>query len=97
MLAGDKLNTGAIPFPDKAIACVPAPSRIVTEPVRPPAAVGVNVVAMVQVPLLGIGLPLTQLFVCAKSPLAATPEMARSLVPVLVRVTVCPALALPTT
>jgi hypothetical protein len=65
-------------FVDESIACPEseivvglfvALLKIVTEPVRPPAAVGVNVTLIVQLALTARLVP--QLFVCAKSPLAA--------------------------
>jgi hypothetical protein len=82
-----------VPF--KLIACVPAPSMMVTAPVRTLAAVGVNVTITVQVPLDAMGLP--QVFVWAKSPLAVTLVIVRLLVPLLMRVTLCDALVVLTT
>jgi antitoxin (DNA-binding transcriptional repressor) of toxin-antitoxin stability system len=58
---------------------------IVTEPVRPPAAVGVNVTLTVQ--LAPVARLVPQLFVCAKSPLAAIELIDAAAVPVFCTVT----------
>ena len=71
-----------------------APSAIVSAPIRGPAAVGVKVTAIVQLAPVVTLLP--QLLVAAKSPEAAIFETASATVPVLVKVTVCGALVLPT-
>src|SRR5215469_3164852 len=64
-------------------------------PERVPRSVGAKVVLMVQ--LAPGGNVAGQLFVWAKSPVVAIPLMFRVTVPLLVRVTVCDALAVPTT
>ena len=69
-------------------------SAIVTEPRRLPEASGANVIVMVQ--LFPAATLAGQLLLWAKSPLAVTLEMARAALPVLVNVTVCAALMLPT-
>jgi hypothetical protein len=69
-------------------------SAIVREPNRRPADVGVKVTVIVQLaPALRL---LPQLLVSAKSPEAAIFETASAAAPVLVSVTVCGALVLPT-
>ena len=65
-----------------------------TEPVRVPAAVGVNFTVTVHDAPAAIDEP--QVFVCEKSPVAATPETVAAAVPVLVTVTACVALVVPT-
>ena len=62
-------------------------SLIVTVPVRVPAAVGLKVTLMAQLPPAATELP--QLSVSAKSPLTAMLVMARLTVPALVRVEDC--------
>jgi hypothetical protein len=72
--------------------CVPRLSVTATVPLRVPVAVGLNVTEIVHVPFAPIGLLLTQVLFCAKSPLALTALTVRELDPVLLRVTVCTAL-----
>src|ERR1700730_772563 len=68
--------------------------EIVKEPVRVPAAVGVNVTLKVQLAPAARLVP--QLFVCAKSPLTAIELIDADAFPVLCTVTVCAALVVPT-
>jgi hypothetical protein len=63
-------------------------------PVRVPVAVGLNVIVILQVAFTPIW-PL-HLFVCEKSPLATMLEIFSDAVPVLVSVTVCDVLVVPT-
>ena len=71
---------------------------IVTAPLRVPVAVGVNVIVIVQLPVLAArGLRAVQLSDSAKSPLAARLVIVRRLVPVLVSVTDCEVLVVLTT
>ena len=81
------------PVPVKPTVCglLGALSAIESVPVRWPAAVGVNVTAIVQLAPAATELP--QALVCAKSPDAVTPEMVNDALPVFVSVTVCAALA----
>jgi hypothetical protein len=67
----------------------------VTEPVRDPAAVGVNVTLIVQLAPTARLVP--QLFVCAKSPLAAMELIVAAAVPLLDSVVACDAVVDPTT
>jgi hypothetical protein len=64
-------------------------STIVMEPERAPAAVGLKVTEIVQVPFAAMGEAVTQVVVSAKSPLAVTDVTVNGALPVLVRVTVC--------
>ena len=68
-------------------------SETLSVPVRVPAAAGEKVTLILQ--LLPALRDAPQLFVCAKSPLAEMPEMARAAVPLLERVTGCEALVVP--
>jgi hypothetical protein len=93
-LVGEKLTAGAVvPVPVSETVCgLPvALSVIETAPVRDPAAVGVKVTEIVQVPADATEAP--HVLVWLKSPLAAMLVMARAAVPVLVSVTDCAALA----
>lgn len=96
----ETVTTGAgapAPVPPSAMDCglPPALSVMVTDPVRVPVALGVNVTVIVQFPLFAATV-LPQLFVWAKSPLFApvTPmlEMFSVALPALVSVTDCEAL-----
>jgi hypothetical protein len=69
-------------------------SVMLSVPVREPVAVGVKVTLIVQVALAATLVP--QLLVWAKSPLAAMLEMLNAPVPLLVSVSVCAALVVPT-
>ena len=84
------------PPPPRATSCglVGALSVIVSWPVRLPAAVGVNVTSITQLAPAAKLLP--QVLSCAKSPLTLMPAIRRTAVPVLLRVTACAALAIPT-
>ncbi len=102
-LLGDRLTaTGAgVPVPVRLTVCEPpvALSLMLSVPVRVPVAVGLNVTLIVQ--LLGaVGLPAgrlePQLLLCAKSPVALMPLMFKTPAPVLLRVTVCAVLVVPT-
>lgn len=100
-LAGERLMVvaGTIPVPVRLTACgLPlALSVMVSEALREPAAEGVNVTIMVQLPPAPT--PLPQLFVWAKSPafapLSAILDIFREVLPVFVRVTLCAALVVP--
>jgi hypothetical protein len=94
--AAERLTPGTVPVPERAtVRGLPvALSVIVTAPVRPPAAVGVNVTLMVQEAPAASEVP--QAFVCAKSPVATMPEIASGAVPVLESVTVWAAEVVPT-
>lgn len=84
-------------MPDRATDCAPPPmasSTIESAPVRVPDAVGVNVTLMVQ--LAATARLAGQLLLCVKSPLAENEEILSESVPVLVRVTDCAPLAVPT-
>src|SRR5260221_6023947 len=93
MLGGKMAAGGVIPVPVKATVCGLPPALSVTEtaPVREPAAVGVKVTEIVQVPAAATEAP--QVFVWLKSPLAAIVVIVRAADPVLVSVTTCAALA----
>src|SRR5580700_498606 len=96
-LLGLRLTPGSVPVPLRLITCVPAPSTMVIEPVCPPAAVGVKVTVMLHVPLAASGLWLAQLSVSPKSLSLVTLLIVRLLVPLLVSVTLCDTLVVPTT
>ena len=91
--------TGALPVPVRLTVCgLPlALSAMLTEAVRAPVAVGVNVTLIVQVPFAATELP--QVLVAAKSPgsVPAVPILVtvKLAFPVLVRVTACAALVVP--
>ena len=93
---GESAATGAVPVPDSEMLCgLPAAlSVIVTAPVRDPVTVGLNVTLTEQFPPAATLAP--QLFVWAKSPLAAMLEMVRAALPVLVSVTAWAVLVVPT-
>jgi len=100
MLDDDKITAGAgafepVPLRLKECGLPAALSVIVTAAVRVPAAVGLKVTLIVQLPLLP-ATELPQLLLCAKSPLFApvTPRlvMVKAPLPVLVSVTDCAAL-----
>jgi hypothetical protein len=99
-VVGAKMTDGAV-VPVSATVCgLPPPSSLIdTEAVLVPAAVGVNVTLMVQVPAAATLAP--QVFVCAKSP-ASTPVMLTPSIVIVadgrvfVSVTVCSALVAPT-
>ncbi len=84
-------------MPLSVIVCglLDAVSVKVTHPERVPLAVGVNVTLTVQVPEAGIGEPV-QLFVCEKSPLALMLEKVTGPESLLVKITACGALDVPT-
>lgn len=88
---------GAWPVPLRLKLVAPVPLWVsVTVPVREPAALGVKLTLMTQVPLMASALP--QLLDWAKSLAPAvteTPLMVRGAVPLLVTVTVCTALVVP--
>jgi hypothetical protein len=97
---GERLMTGATPTPERPTVCglPPALSVMVTDAVRLPLAVGVNITLIVQLPPAASELP--HVFVCAKSP-AFAPVIAmldrlKPALPVLPRVTVWGALVEPT-
>ena len=69
-------------------------SVIVMAPVRVPVTVGVNLTLIAQFPPAATELP--RLSVSAKSPLAEIPVIVKAAEPVLVSVTVCAALVVPT-
>jgi len=85
-----------MPVPLKETVCgLPGALSVrAMEPERVPAAVGVNVTVMMQ--LAPTPWPEPQVFVWAKSPLATMLLIVRARLPVLVKVTVCGALAVPT-
>jgi hypothetical protein len=92
-LAGERLAMGAVlPVPFSEITCglLPALSTKVTEPTALPAAVGVNVMLIVQIPPAARDAP--QVLVCAKGAVGVIEVRVRGAVPVLVSVTVCAAL-----
>src|SRR5436305_512601 len=85
-----------LPVPLRATLCgLPlAESVMVIAPVRVPDCVGVKLTEILQLaPALTLA---GQLLVCAKSPLAATPLIVSVEPPLLVRVTLCAALVVPT-
>ena len=82
--ANERHTPGAFSVPLNAMTLVPVLSARVTAPLRVPAAAGVKVTLMVQVPAGASGLTLTQFPAAAKSPLSVTPLMVGLSVPVLV-------------
>jgi hypothetical protein len=86
-----------MPLPDKemVVGLFTALLVTVTDPVRAPAAVGVNVTLMVQLAPTARLVP--QLFVCAKSPVAAIELIVAAAVPPFVSVVDCAAVVEPTT
>jgi hypothetical protein len=99
-LAEDKPTTGAIPVPDNKTLCglPPALSVMVMLAARLPVAVGLKVTLMEQFAPAATLAP--HVFVCEKSPLfvpvMAMLEIVNVAVPVLVSVTICTALLMPT-
>jgi hypothetical protein len=93
--AGTKLTAGATPVPLKGtLNWLPEIlSVIVNSPLRVPVAVGVKVTAMVQF-APGVKL-VTQVLLCAKSPVTAMLGVKTEL-PLLVTLTLCAALVVPT-
>ncbi len=93
---GLTLAAGAVPVPLNETLCgLPAASSvIVTEPMRVPVAVGVKLTLMVQLAPAAIDVP--QLLLCEKSPPTTMEEMFSVALPVLLSVTLCAALAVPT-
>lgn len=93
---GENPIPGVIPVPVNATMCVPALSEMVTVPVRGPDAAGLKVTPTVQLALGVSGLAVTQPPVAAKSPLAVKLVTLKLLVPVLLTVTFCATLVVPT-
>ena len=94
-----KVHTGWLgdwPVPVKPTACGLPVALLVTmmPPERRPTAVGVKVTLSVQEPAAATDAP--QLWLSAKSPLAVMLAMVSAALPVLLSVTVCAALVLPT-
>jgi len=87
-VAAGAVTTGRVPVPLKAIVWGEplALSAILTVPVRVPTAVGVKVTEIVHFAPAARLVP--QLFVCVKSPVAATDVIAKAALPELVRVDV---------
>ncbi len=87
-----------MPVPDRLLLCVPALSVTVTVAVRAPSADGVKVTLMVQLELPASVVP--QLLPCAKSPafvpVTATLSPVTAEVPLLVSVSGCEPLVVPT-
>jgi len=98
----DKLTTGPVPVPLKPTVCgLPlALSVKLSEALKLPVADGVNVTLTVQVLLGATAAPVQVSALLAKSlafvPLIVTVEMLSAALPVLLRVTVCDALVVPT-
>jgi hypothetical protein len=96
--AGAKLTAdpAATPVPAKVTVFGPSGtlSEILRLPLRVPAAVGVKTTLTVQFFPAATLVP--QLLVCVKSPLAAILEIFSVALPLLVRITVCAALVVPT-
>ena len=99
-LSGDKVAAGAVPVPVSDTLCgLPAAlSATLTEALREPVAWGVNVTLMVQFAPVATLVP--HVFVWLKSPLLAPATVILLIVsdalPVLVSVTACALLAVPT-
>ena len=99
-LVGERLATGAVPVPERLTVCgLPlALSVMLTEAVRLPLAAGVNVTRIVQLVLAATELP--HVLLCAKSlalvPVSARLVMLKAALPVLLRVTACAVLVVPT-
>lgn len=87
-LLGDNIASGPVPVPvnEMTLGLSPALSVTITSPLRTPASVGVNTMAMVQLALTAT--PAPQLSVSLKSPLAAILAMANATSPLFVKVTV---------
>jgi hypothetical protein len=94
MVVDDNDTSAAVPVPLSETTCVPMESVTVTVPLRIPAAVGVNVTPNVQFALAATVAHV--LLAIEKSPEAVTLLMVSASVPVLLRVTVCAALLVPT-
>lgn len=95
----DRVGTGATPVPLRSTTWVPGASEVIVRlPVRSPLAVGANLTSIVQLKLAPR--VAAQLLVGMKSPLfvpvMVTPEIFSVAVPLLVRVTACGALVVPT-
>jgi hypothetical protein len=98
-LVGDKVAVGAVPVPVKLITCglLGASSAMVNAPLRSPMLVGTKVTLTVhETPAPRVEGDIGQELLRVKSPLTAIPVMLNATVPVLLRVTVCAALVLPT-
>jgi hypothetical protein len=99
-LVGKRLTTGPVPVPERLTVCgLPlALSVMLTEAVRLPLADGVNVTLIGQLPPAAAELP--QVLVSEKSlafvPVTVMLVMLKAALPVLLRVTVCAALVIPT-
>jgi hypothetical protein len=97
----ERVAAEAVPVPDKLIDCgeLGALSVILIEAERPKIAVGVNVTVIAQEPPLAVTVP-PHVFVSAKSPVLDPDneilERVRFTFPVLVSVTVCEELVVPT-
>jgi hypothetical protein len=97
----DKLTSGCVPVPLKLTVCGLLGALSVNErlPDAVPPAVGVNVIATVQVPDAATGVEVEQVLpelAMAKGPVAPMAVSVRLALPVLVRVTVCELLVVPT-
>jgi hypothetical protein len=100
---GDNVTAGATPVPVRLTVCgLPAASSVTSSiPARTPTAVGVNLTVMAHVPFAASVAGLTgHVLVCPKSP-GFTPLIPMLLIvsgtlPLLVSVTTCPALVVPT-
>jgi hypothetical protein len=86
---------GAMPVPVRLIVCglFVALSVMATVPLRAPAAVGVKVIEMTQLPRAATELP--QVLVCAKSPLATILPTLKATEALLLTVTVLAAVVVP--
>jgi hypothetical protein len=95
-LAGERLATGAVPVPLRlAVRGLPTPLSVtVTVPLRDPVVVGLKVTVIGQLAPAARVVP--QVLVWAKSPLAVIDVIVSSSVPVLLSVTVCGVLVVPT-
>jgi hypothetical protein len=99
-LVTERPAVAAVPVPVRLTVCgLPAAlSEMLTDAVRVPAAVGVNVTLIVQLPPAATELP--QVFVSAKSavlvPVMLMLVMLKLVLPVLLRVTLCARLVTPT-
>jgi hypothetical protein len=93
---GEREIEKSAPVPESAAVCgLPAALSVTLRvPVREPAAVGLKATLMLQLAPAATLVP--QLFVAAKSPLAAMPEIVKAEPPVFARVIVCDVLVVPT-
>jgi hypothetical protein len=93
---GEREIEKSAPVPESAAVCgLPAALSVTLRvPVREPAAVGLKPTLMLQLAPAATLVP--QLFVAAKSPLAAMPEIVKAEPPVFARVIVCDVLVVPT-